>query len=220
MLVEPVQVPTMKMLRPVSMLSLWVLCLAFVLETPAWSQSTIYLDDRGGFESDAITLSGNFQRILDFPAVNGPELTVSDLTFRGNFLVASPNGVVLWNFDGSAPGLRIHFANGARAFGADFSSSLSPYYSSFTATVSLDSGESFQFTAPTDPGFRFFGFISPTPIRDMTFSDGGLLSPFNFHEELLGNVTVVTVPESSSLALLGIGGVLLAGHWLRRFRKQ
>jgi len=195
------------------------LCFALSFVTPAWSQSTIYLDDRGTFEFEALQLSGNFQRITSFPSANGPELTVSDLTFRGNFLVASPNGGVLWNFDGSAPGLRIHFANGARAFGADFSSSLSPYYSSFTATVSLDSGESFQFTAPTDPNFRFFGFISPTPIRDMTFSDGGLLSPFNFHEELLGNVTVVTVPEPSSLALLGCGGILVAGILLRRFRR-
>lgn len=33
-------------------------------------------------------------------------------------------------------------------------------------------------------------------------------------------VTLEIIPEPSSLALLGCGAVLLAGHWLRRFRKR
>lgn len=198
------------------------LCFTFVLEFPAYSQSTVYLDDRYTFESSAFTLPGTFQRITDFPAVNGPELTMSYLTFGGRYLVSSPNGV-LWNFDGSAPGISIHFAKGAVAFGADFSSALSSHgFSTFTATISLDNGESFQFTAPTDPNFRFFGFISPTPIMEVTFSDGGLLGlpAFSLHEEALRNITVVTVPEPCSLALLGCGGVLLAGSMLKRFRSR
>jgi hypothetical protein len=39
------------------------------------------------------------------------------------------------------------------------------------------------------------------------------------HITYLDNVVLQQVPEPSTLALLGCGGVLLAGHPLRRFRK-
>lgn len=183
----------------------------------AWSQSSVTFY-RDGFIAAAQALPGNFQTISYFPPVNGPEVTIGDLTFRGRYLVGSPNGV-LWNFDDSGPGLEIHFATGARAFGADFSSAFTGI-SSFTATVSLDTGETFQFTAPTHPNFRFFGFISPTPVRDMVFSDGGLLGVGHLHEELLGNIVAVTVPEASTLALLALSGFLVTAPLIhRRFRR-
>lgn len=182
----------------------------------AWSQSTLYFD-RGDFIAAAQPIPGNYLTITYFPPVNGPELTISDLTFRGRYLVGHPNGI-LWNFDSESP-LSIRFANGARAFGADFSSSLSVAgFSSFTATVSLDTGETYQFTAPTDPNFAFFGFISPTPIMALTFSDGGLFGFGNLHEELIGNIVVVTVPEPSTLALLALGGLLLVARTRRPLR--
>jgi hypothetical protein len=185
---------------------------------PVWSQSSVYFN-RASFVRAAQALPGTFQNISWFPSIDGPVYTIADVTFRGTYLLGGPNGV-LYNFDGSNPGLSIHFATGARAFGADFSSVLSPLrLSSFTATVSLDTGESFQFTAPTDPNFRFFGFISPTPIIDMTFSDGGLLGSGHLHEELLGNIAMVTVPEASSLAFLVWSGFLVTATLVhRRFR--
>ncbi|MCW5553117.1 MAG: PEP-CTERM sorting domain-containing protein [Verrucomicrobiae bacterium] len=184
-----------------------VACLAAGFTTTAWSQSTLYFD-RGNFIGAAEQIPGNYQSISDFPWAGGPELTISDLTFRGSYLGLGPNGF-LYNFDGSNPGLRIHFATGARAFGADFSSYLSDAgISSFTATVSLDTGETYQFTAPTDPNFAFFGFISPRPIMAMTFSDGGLFGFGNLHEELIGNIVVVTVPEPGALSLLAVGALL------------
>ena len=182
-----------------------------------WSQSSFYLN-RGDYTLAAQALPGNQQFITfflpspPFPHIGLlPELTISDLTFRSRDLNRGPNGS-LWNYDSDFP-LSIQFANGARAFGADFSSAYTNV-PSFAATLSLDNGETFQFTTPTTPGFTFFGFISTTPIMNVTFSDGGLFrpGPVPLHEELIGNIFVVTVPEVSSLAFFCLGGFLLAAH--------
>ena len=193
-----------------------VVWLAVGFTTTAWSQSTLYFD-RGDLIAAAQQIPGNYLAISYFPPVYGPELTISDVTFRGRYLVGSPNGI-LWNFDSGSP-LSIRFANGARAFGADFSSSLSDAgISSFTATVSLDTGETYQFTAPTDPNFAFFGFISPTPIMALTFSDGGLFGFGNLHEELIANIVVVTVPEPGVLGLFALGALFLGWQLRQRVK--
>ncbi len=113
----------------------------------------------------------------------------------------------------------IQFANGGRAFGGEFSSFLSPYYSSFTARLSLDTGEVLTFTAATNPNSTFFGFISPTPIRSFTYSDGGLFpSPNISHQEMVGNLYLVTVPEPHALGLFALGTLLLGWQlvWKRK----
>ncbi len=147
----------------------------------------------------------------------GPVLTLSGVTFTGSYLHRaiggsySSLGPVLHQFDGWGP-LGIHFGTGARAFGANYSSSLSPWQSSFTATVTLDNGEVFTFTAPSGPDSQFFGFISPTPIHRVIFSDGGAFGypPTNLHEELIGNLyMVLEVPEPASLGLLVLGAACL-----------
>ena len=141
-------------------------------------------------------------------------LTVSNVTFTGRSLLIGDvinSGITLRNFDSGIP-LGIHFANGARAFGADFTSDLPPQFTTFIATLSLDNGETFQFTAPVQPNSTFFGFISPTPIMDMIFSDGGLFpSPFIGHQEMIANLYIVAVPEPSAVALAGFGAALLLG---------
>lgn len=123
----------------------------------------------------------------------------------------------MFNMDSNTP-LGIHFANGARAFGADFSSDVSLFQSSFTATLSLNNGEQFTFTAPASPNSVFFGFISPTPFTDITFSDGGIfrISPgVNLHEEKIGNLYVVLeIPEPSGAVFLALGAAAL--FWRRR----
>ena len=143
--------------------------------TTAWSQSTLYFD-RGNFTAAAYAIPGNQQTISFLDLLSdeiGPMLTVADVTFTGRYLIrqidplVSSAGPVLYNFDSNNP-LAISFSNGARAFGADFSSLLSEAgYTSFTATVSLSNGEVFNFTAPTNPDSQFFGFISPTPIAHL-----------------------------------------------------
>src|SRR6266550_5452687 len=133
-----------------------------------WSQSSLYFD-RGSFVGACQAVPGNHQSIsFAFPFAEGPSVTIADVSFTGRYLIRSPitSGVALYNFDSGFP-LGIQFANGARAFGGDFSSYLSPYYTSFTATLSLDSGEVLTFTAPTNPNSTFFGFISPIPIRNL-----------------------------------------------------
>ena len=190
-----------------------------------WSQSSLYFD-RGSFMNACQTVPGN-QQIIDFanyPFFGGiPTLTISDVTFTGRSLASKgiTSGIALYNFDGSFP-LSIHFANGARAFGGDFSSYLSPLYSSFTATLSLDNGETFNFTAPTNPNSTFFGFISPTPIMDLTFSDGGLFHPepsVSLHEEMIGNLyMVLEVPAPAAITLAAFGAALLLGWRWRKIR--
>ena len=99
------------------------------------------------------------------------------------------------------------------AFGADFSSLLTPFYTSFLATVTLNDGRVFTFTAPADPNLRFFGFVTTQPFSNLTFSDGGLIGQ-GLHEEILDNVTVVQVPEPGVLALFTLGGLVFAwGHF-------
>jgi len=203
---------------------LWAVCLIAVPTNSVRSQSSIY-SDFGSFYNASSALPGNHQTIsfAGLPSDEiGPVLTISDVTFRGAYLLRKSGssittiGPVLYNFDSSIP-LTIHFATGAHAFGGNFSSLLSPYYSSFTATLSLDNGETLRFTAPTNPNSTFFGFISPIPIRDMTFSDGGLFGLGHLHEELIGNIYMVTeVPEPGICALLGFGAALLLSWRLRR----
>jgi hypothetical protein len=101
------------------------------------------------------------------------------------------------------------------AFGADFSSYLSSV-TSFLATVTLNDGGVFTFTAPAAPNSTFFGFVTTQPFTSLTFSDGGLQgTPPPLHEEILDDITVVQVPKPGALALLGLGALLLG--W--RFRR-
>jgi hypothetical protein len=98
------------------------------------------------------------------------------------------------------------------AFGADFASLLTPFYTSFLATVTLDNGNVFTFTAPADPNFTFFGFVTQQPFSTLTFSDGGLVGT-GLHEEILDNITVVRVPEPGVWALLGLGALFFVWRW-------
>jgi len=196
------------------------LSLIFIPARSAWPQGTIYFE-RTAFSNACRSVSGNKQSIsfeyLPGYGEFGPILTAFDMIFRGGYLVRqSPTS--LYNFDSDFP-LTIHFNSGALAFGADFSSKLSPQFTSFTATVSLDWGATFNFTAPSYPDSQFFGFISPTPIVDLTFSDGAIFMSggYPMHQEVIGNIyEVLLIPEPSELGLLALGGLLLGGRFRRR----
>lgn len=121
------------------------------------------------------------------------------------------------NYDSLSP-LTVDMNRPALAFGADFASLLNPVYSEFLATVTLDNGDVFAFTAPANPNFTFFGFVTTQPFTRLTFSDGGLIG-IGFHEEILDNITVVTIPEPSVAGLLALSGLLLGSRSLWR-RKQ
>ncbi len=190
-------------------------CLILGFANSVWPQSTLYFD-RTMFTDAAQAVPGNQQSIsFATPFIEGPSVTIADMTFTGRYLLRGPlsAGVALYNFDSDIP-LSIDFANGARAFGADFSSLLSEAgYTSFTATVSLSNGEVFNFTAPTNPDSQFLGFISPTPITHLTFSDGGLFGFGNLHEELIANIVVVTVPEPGVSGLFALGALFFRRRW-------
>jgi PEP-CTERM motif len=168
---------------------------------------------------------------IDLGAPPGPIPTyTSSATFEAggglnllasSFTSESLAGPVLRNFDNVVYPLSVHFADPVYALGANFSSDMSPSFSSFTATLTLDTGEEFTFTAQANPYSAFFGFISPTPVRELTFSDGGIApigNGFYAHEEQIGDIfTITQVPEPSALALLGLGGLAL-GWRARRHR--
>jgi hypothetical protein len=101
------------------------------------------------------------------------------------------------------------------AFGADFASLLRPFYTSFLATVTLNNGNVFTFTAPADPNSTFWGIVTTQPFSTLTYSDGGLIGQ-GLHEEILDNITVVQVPEPGVYALFGLGALLLSWRWRRR----
>ncbi len=188
----------------------------------ALSQSSVYFN-RTIFSNVCQSVPGIHQAIsfANLPSSQeGSVVTISDVTFTGRYLIRSAltSGKALYNFDGTNP-LSIHFANGARAFGGEFSSQLSPYYSSFTATLSLDNGEMFNFTAQADPNSTFFGFISTTPVMDITFSDSAR-HPSGLHEEMIGNLyMVLEVPEPAGITLLALGAAALFAWRPRRIRK-
>jgi len=140
-------------------------------------------------------------------------LTVSGLTFLSGgpliirFISADGNHV-LNNYDSLTP-LSVDMNGPTLAFGADFASLISPGYSNFLATVTLDNGSEFTFTAPADPNVTFFGFVTTQPFSSLAFSDGGLIGIAGLHEEILDNITVVTVPEPGVFALFALGALLL-----------
>jgi hypothetical protein len=195
-------------------------------------QGTIYFD-RSNFEFAIAGLTG-IRRDVDFQPPFPPggiddgvgvryslPLTMSGITFPGGGplyirFVGGGGNLVLNNYDSLSP-LVVDMNGPALAFGADFASLLTPVYTSFLATVTLNDGRVFTFTAPANPNFTFFGFVTAQPFSTLTFSDGGLigLSP-PLHEEILDNITVVQVPEPSMWALLALGALLLSRRW-RRF---
>jgi hypothetical protein len=201
---------------------------------PAWAGTVTYFD-RAAFMDASKTVPGleqsiSFARFIPYGDMLefGRSVSISNVTSTGSYLVAirrypyaetSPVGLL--NYDAAVP-ISLHFETGTRAFGADFSSQVFPQFTSFTATVSLDNGESFSFTAPADPEFRFFGFITDHPILNLTFSDGGIIrvGPFAlFHEELIKDIFMVAeIPEPGSLALIGLGAssIALRQFWRRK----
>jgi hypothetical protein len=190
-----------------------------------FAQGTIYFG-RGQFETAIAGLAG-IRQDVDFqglpPGVYAPGLTISGLTFRGGGpqlinLISADGNLALINYDSLSP--QVVDMNGPTlAFGADFASFISPVYSSFLATVTLNDGRVFTFTAPADPNFTFWGIVTTQPFSTLTFSDGGLIGlPPPLHEEILDNITVVQVPEPGTVALFGLGACLVV-IWFLRTRK-
>jgi hypothetical protein len=143
-------------------------------------------------------------------------LTMSGITFHSDGAlyicsISADDNRVLNGYDSLSP-LRVDMNGPALAFGADFSSYLSPVYTSFLATVTLNDGRVFTFTAPAAPNSTFFGFVTMQPFSSLTFSDGGLVG-FGLHEEILANITAVRVPEPGVFALLALGALLLGWRW-------
>ncbi|MCW5555434.1 MAG: PEP-CTERM sorting domain-containing protein [Verrucomicrobiae bacterium] len=195
---------------------------------PCLGQGVIY-SSREAFDAAITTLSGNRLDVnfdgplppggTDFGGMVGymSPLIVSGVAFHGSvFLYDTGSGWILNNYDSLSP-LVVDMNAPSLAFGADFASFLSPTHTSFTATVSLDNGAVFTFEAPADPDFVFFGFVTAQPFSRLTFSDGGLLFGY-LHEELLDNITVVTIPEPVTLGLFSLGALVLGWRLRRKFQ--
>lgn len=205
--------------KPLALAACLTVPFTYLGSSPCFAQGTIYRD-RIEFDTAVAGLTG-IRQDLDFegPLLPGdylPPLTISGLTFRGGSVlqIRAQASYFLVNYDSLAP-LTVDMNGPALAFGADFASLLTPFYSSFLATVTLDNGDMFTFTAPADPNFTFFGFVTQQPFSSLTFSDGGLIGT-GLHEEILDNITVVTVPEPSTIGLFVLGALLLGWRIFRR----
>jgi len=117
-----------------------------------WSQTFIYYN-RFSFLGVAQALPGNQQSIPGFLPPFGPTVTVGDVTFSGSSLgtYGINSGQALFNFDSQVP-LSIHFANGARAFGADFSSQY-PVVPVLTHGKMLPKAGAVRASLPHDSGY-------------------------------------------------------------------
>jgi hypothetical protein len=132
--------------------------------------------------------------------------------------MSADGSLALINYDSLGP--QIVDMNGPTlAFGADFASFLSPVYTSFLATVTLNDGRVFTFIAPANPNFTFFGYVTTQPSSTLTFSDGGLIGT-GLHEEILDNITVVTVPEPGAVSFFVLGCLLLGWRVHRSSRSK
>jgi hypothetical protein len=196
----------------------------YLVECRCFGQGTIYFD-RSGFDAAISGIIGS-RTDLDFqpPFPPGgidqgewvlypPPLTMSGITFLsgGPLLirwVSIDGNRVLNGYDSLSP-LIVNMNAPTLAFGADFGSLVS---SSFLATVTLNDGRVFTFTAPADPNLTFFGFVTQQPFSTLTFSDGGLIG-IGLHEEILDNITVVQVPEPAVWVLLALGAFFLGWRW-------
>jgi hypothetical protein len=206
--------------------------LAYIGSSLCLGQGTTIYRDRFEFEAAISGIIGS-RTDLDFQPpfppggidqgviIYPPLLTISGLTFQGAGVLvirdSAPGQYWLNNYDSLMTPLLVDMNSPARAFGADFASLLSPFYSSFLATVTLDNGSVFTFTAPADPNSTFFGFVTTQPFSMLTFSDGGLVG-IGLHGEILDNITVMRVPEPGVRAILAVGALFLCWRW-RRWRK-
>jgi hypothetical protein len=198
----------------------------------AYPQGAFYTD-QFAFKAACQNLEGVKQEISFSSLQPGwwsDSLTLSNVTFSGHLVargqgdpIAIANEASLNNYDTGVP-MSIHFETVALAFGADFSSLLFPYNTSnFTATITVQGGDIFNFSAAPGPGSTFFGFIEESPFTDLTFSDGGAfgirqgtdgLPNGTYHEELIGNsYMVIGVPEPQVISLGVLG---LFAFWLSR----
>lgn len=206
---------------------------AYLGMSPCFGQGSIYFD-RGTFDLAIAGLSGirtdvNFEPPWPPGGIGQGDgvyylgtVDISGLTFRGGgplvIGVFSANfNNAMNNYDSLGP-LMVHMNGPALAFGADFSSYLSSV-TSFLATVTLNDGRVFTFTAPAAPDSTFFGFVTTQPFSSLTFSDGGLVGT-GLHEEILDNITVVTIPEPATLGLFSLGALVLGWRVLWRRKRM
>jgi hypothetical protein len=145
-----------------------------------WPAATAYFD-MSSFRDAGTNLTGLRQKII-FPQYKDENLfttinygqerstvTIGGAKFIGRYLRIGALG--LWNYDG-IKAMEINLSSGVRALGAYLSSDTSGISSNFTATVTVNRTEQFVFEAKTVPQSTFFGFVSTTPITNLTFSDG------------------------------------------------
>lgn len=160
-----------------------------IQQTVLAAEMTTY-NSRTAFMSACRSLPG-FRQSFDFANTyclnytDESELKLSGVSFWGSARAAGYVGLL----DGAQ--LVVTFPQGARAFGADFSSLTAEYRSSFTASITLDS-TTINFTGVTYPRSVFFGVIAHGGFTNVIYDDGGGIWRTNFNgQAVLANPLMV-----------------------------
>ena len=201
----------------------------------------ITYSDRASFNAD---VSG--QTVIDFESYSdfddlgtGPTSeTIGNATFSldgGKLFVFGPGeygtiGSKYLNHNNSGAGnITVSFADPVFAVGFD-TASLNNWGGAANPgemTLALSSGDSVFVSAPhtwrtsnfTNIPLQFIGFVSDTPITSFTIldpSDGVVIDDFAY-----AVAASSPIPEPSSLALLGMGGIGMVGYrWRRKWRAK
>jgi PEP-CTERM motif len=156
--------------------------------------------------------------------------TVNGITYNssdGNALVTSsfltstpPNGLgeTANGFFLSTDTITFTFSHPLSAFGIDINTFATVNGSYMATTNTGDIAASFFDPFPAQATGQFLGFSDTTPFTSVTFSTTALAGGQPSTLDTLRDQAAIPVPEPSSLALLSLGGLGLAG-W-RRWKKR
>lgn len=200
---------------------------------PASAAAITTYTDAAAFAAAAGPLSlETFNGVVGQPEFRTSPLTVGDLTLQGfgpsqfdrNYIDQPPAQSSINDVDGTPfatvytlsdndfiSGLTISFSHSVTAFGGTFAD----WNDSFLRGQISVLGQLVEPTVTIGNQVRFFGFVSDTPLNQLTFQAEGIFGDSFGLDNVLSSSGAVPEPSAWALMILGFG---TAGAALRRRR--